>query len=401
MTSISGNRSSDLEANKSVVDAFILFLVSLLLIALVRVAAQITSIPVGLSVIEVFLVFLPALIYVLLKRLPLFQSLGWRPVAPSIALRCLVLGVLGWGVVVMIYLATLGPLEAMLGPAPPGGFLTKAVPSTVPGLAVFLVAMAVFPALCEETLFRGTILGIFERKGVWKGIVYTALLFAIFHITPWIFFPALALGILFGLIAVRTNSTLPAMICHASTNSTVAIISFFYRNDPEHKPYLLVGVLAVLFVMVLIEFLYCTRGVKRQPSPLTVAPAKFSRRLKWMVIAILVAALILAFAANRILERASGANNEYSMPDNDNGEYVLALRSRHADVDIQPGDVVAFNRGGRTLLRKVAKIDQNIVWVIEEPSGERTRQTQVPRGEIIGKVVLKLTPVRGINATPD
>ena len=163
MTSISGNRSSDLEANKSVVDAFILFLVSLLLIALVRVAAQITSIPVGLSVIEVFLVFLPALIYVLLKRLPLFQSLGWRPVAPSIALRCLVLGVLGWGVVVMIYLATLGPLEAMLGPAPPGGFLTKAVPSTVPGLAVFLVAMAVFPALCEETLFRGTILGIFEK----------------------------------------------------------------------------------------------------------------------------------------------------------------------------------------------------------------------------------------------
>lgn len=391
MTSISGNRSSDLEANKSVVDAFILFLVSLLLIALVRVAAQITSIPVGLSVIEVFLVFLPALIYVLLKRLPLFQSLGWRPVAPSIALRCLVLGVLGWGVVVMIYLATLGPLEAMLGPAPPGGFLTKAVPSTVPGLAVFLVAMAVFPALCEETLFRGTILGIFERKGVWKGIVYTALLFAIFHITPWIFFPAFALGILFGLIAVRTNSILPTIICHASTNSTVAIVSFFYRKNPEHKPYLLVAIFAVLFVVALIEFLYRTRGVKRRPSPLTAAPAKISRRLKWAVIAILVMALIPTFAANRILEHESAANDEYSMSENDDGEYLLALKGRDTDLHIQPGDTVAFKRDGRTILRKVVRTDQNTIW-IGEPSATGTRQIQIQRSKIIGKVVRKLPP---------
>ena len=296
MTGIPKTVSNNVGSKKSVADGFILCAVSLLLIIVVRTAAQMASVSVGPSVVGVFLVFLPALIYVLLKRLALFESLGWKPVSPPIALRCLILGILGWGVVVVIHLATLRPLEAVLGPAPPGGFLTEAVASTIPGLVIFLIMVAVFPGLCEETLFRGTILPILERKGVWRGIVYTALLFAVFHTNPWIFFPAFGLGILLGLVTVRTNSTLPAMICHASTNATTAIVSFLYRRNSEHQPYLLVGVFAVLFVVVLIEFLYRTRGIKRQPSPLTAAPDKFVPRLKWIIIATLVTALILASA---------------------------------------------------------------------------------------------------------
>jgi membrane protease YdiL (CAAX protease family) len=109
-------------------------------------------------------------------------------------------------------------VEKLLGSDPSFDWFIKALPETIAQLGVFLIVMAVLPGLCEETLFRGAIQGTFEKRGVWKGVIYAAILFAVYHLNPWNFIPAIALGVLFGLVTVRTNSILPAMVCHVSNN---------------------------------------------------------------------------------------------------------------------------------------------------------------------------------------
>ena len=72
----------------------------------------------------------------------------------------------------------------------------------------------------------------------WKGIVYTALLFAAFHISPWGFLPIFGLGVLLGMITIRTNSTIPAMISHACNNAMAFTVAFLYRKTLAQFSYL-------------------------------------------------------------------------------------------------------------------------------------------------------------------
>ncbi|KPK85462.1 MAG: hypothetical protein AMJ81_03570, partial [Phycisphaerae bacterium SM23_33] len=264
-------------------DVYVLLFICLLLMATVGAAAQVVSLPLGLSVTEIFLILLPAVLYVRRKRLPVAGALRWRSVPAGIAVRSAVLGVLGWGMAMLLYLATAWAVEGVLGPDRSSEFLVKALPSSFGQLVVFLVVAAVLPGVCEETLFRGAVQGTLEKKGLWRGVVYTAVLFAAFHLDPWRFLPAAALGVVNGLLVVRTSSTLPAMICHACNNGTALTVAFVYGGWSGAGPQVVVGVLGVLFVAALAEFLQRTRGLERRPSPLTAAAGGLSRRLKWIV----------------------------------------------------------------------------------------------------------------------
>ncbi len=86
--------------------------------------------------------------------------------------------------------------------------------------ALLLVVFAVVPAICEEALFRGFVqagfLQIFESAPA--GIILTALLFAAFHLNPWIFIGVLGLGLFLGLLAQRTGSLVPPILGHALNN---------------------------------------------------------------------------------------------------------------------------------------------------------------------------------------
>ena len=381
---------------RAVAGAWLLFSVSLFLVVTVGASAQAVSLTVGLLVTEVFLILLPAMLYVRLKRLPMAKALRWNPVKPGLLVRSAILGVLGWGMAAAVYLTTGRLVEAVLGPDPLPGLLIRVLPKTLPEFGAFLIVMAVLPGLCEETLFRGAIQATFEKKGIWKGVVYTAVLFGAYHMSPWSFLPAAALGLLFGTLTVRTNSTLPAIICHTSSNVTAFTVAFAYREEAKHEPYLLVGALALLFAAALAEFLYATRHARRQPSPLTTAPANLSRRFTWVAAggaAGLAILLALALFAMLGLTGRYRMTTDHLAPQVNRGDHVLVLKSRYVDLDIQRGDVVAFRRDGHTLLRKVARVDDECIWVVDAPSGTSAAETRLPRREVIGKMIWK---IRGI-----
>lgn len=100
----------------------------------------------------------------------------------------------------------------------------KAMGDAEQPLAMILVAFAVAPGICEELAFRGFILTGFNRSGR-NGVAIglSALTFGVMHMIPQQVFNATLLGVVLGLIALRSNSLLPGVIFHFLFNSLAVL----------------------------------------------------------------------------------------------------------------------------------------------------------------------------------
>jgi sodium transport system permease protein len=77
------------------------------------------------------------------------------------------------------------------------------------------VSFALLPALCEEIAFRGFILsGLQRRFRPRAALVLCSFLFALSHMNVFQFLPAFFLGVVLGLLTIRSKSLVPAILFH-------------------------------------------------------------------------------------------------------------------------------------------------------------------------------------------
>ena len=75
------------------------------------------------------------------------------------------------------------------------------------------VVLALLPALCEEVAFRGFILSALARAfRPWTAILLSAFLFSLYQMNVFQFLPHFVLGVVLGLLAVRSGSVSPPML---------------------------------------------------------------------------------------------------------------------------------------------------------------------------------------------
>ncbi len=98
------------------------------------------------------------------------------------------------------------------------------------GLWFTIFVVGILPGVCEEVMFRGFILNALRKKGVWYGIILTAVLFGAFHLDPFRFLPATLLGIWLGYLAVKTNSLFVPVLAHFLQNSLAILITNYAEN---------------------------------------------------------------------------------------------------------------------------------------------------------------------------
>ena len=130
----------------------------------------------------------------------------------------------------------LGPVVERLFPIPElarqalAGVLEK-----IPNVGSALLLLALVPAICEEVAFRGFILsGLRREYRTWSAIVLSALLFGFLHVLLSLFqqlFNATLLGLVLGLLAVKSRSLWPGVIFHA-VNNGLAILLGMARERP-------------------------------------------------------------------------------------------------------------------------------------------------------------------------
>ena len=178
----------------------------------------------GMVLAEWLLLFLPALVFVRWSGGDLRTSLSLR--RPSVAGVAggllLVVGAtpVGW---LLAWLQTLVfpvPWEMLEG-------MERMLAADSPGpLLWLLVAVAVTPAVCEEIVFRGVLLGATRHLAPWRFLLLNGLVFGAFHLSleTWIrFLPTAWVGIVIAWAVWRTGSLFIGMLMHLVNNGVIVL----------------------------------------------------------------------------------------------------------------------------------------------------------------------------------
>lgn len=99
--------------------------------------------------------------------------------------------------------------------------------------AFVVVTVALIPALCEETLFRGLVQTSFEeRYGGLQAAVLGGIIFGAYHLNPFGIVPLVSLGVFFGYVVYRSGS-LPLAITAHFFNNFIACTALYLRYDDD------------------------------------------------------------------------------------------------------------------------------------------------------------------------
>jgi uncharacterized protein len=113
---------------------------------------------------------------------------------------------------------------------------------TIPELLFVMLVVAITPAICEELFFRGLVqknlsLAMNSRRGV----VWTGIIFALYHLNPFLFVPLAALGILFSYVRYRSNTLIIPIIAHFINNGISAVGFYWQQQQHASGSFLLEG----------------------------------------------------------------------------------------------------------------------------------------------------------------
>ncbi|HNA89822.1 MAG TPA: CPBP family intramembrane metalloprotease, partial [Anaerolineales bacterium] len=85
---------------------------------------------------------------------------------------------------------------------------------------LFAVVTAVIAPITEELFFRGFLFkGLREKYGWVNALMFSSIIFALFHGQVATLLPTFLLGALFSYLYQRTESVFPGMILHCAVNS--------------------------------------------------------------------------------------------------------------------------------------------------------------------------------------
>lgn len=176
--------------------------------------------------------------------LPIRETLRWSPASPREWTRALVVGLcmpaigLGAHWVQSLILTT------------PTTFFAGVLPEDAP-LWQLVVCFAVLPGLCEEVLFRGAFFGLWRtRASPWMACIVTAIAFGMFHLSIFRFFSTGVLGLVLGVISMRSRSVLPGMLAHALNNAFFMVaMAYGWDVQPSWWMLLPIGVAVAALVV--------------------------------------------------------------------------------------------------------------------------------------------------------
>lgn len=95
-------------------------------------------------------------------------------------------------------------------------------------LAVF--AVAVLPGICEELLFRGVVLGAYEKGGTRRAVLVSAVLFSVLHGSVQGLPVQLIIGLILGMTVCMTDSLYTGMMIHTAYNAFILILNYAARG---------------------------------------------------------------------------------------------------------------------------------------------------------------------------
>ena len=171
----------------------------------------------SLPLVQLFAIGAPVLVYALVHPVGAIELLGLqKPRAIAVAGALIAgAGVLAFNIGLIL------PLSFWLFGEPTG-----TPPVILTGsIAWQLLVVAVIPALCEELVFRGVLFRSMLRRSAYLAVPGSALVFAVFHMSPYRLLPTFAVGAVAGLCLLWARSTWAAIACHLANNAVLIALA--------------------------------------------------------------------------------------------------------------------------------------------------------------------------------
>lgn len=154
-------------------------------------------------------------------RIRALRPFGFKPVSPRWLLIAAGLGIVGYGLNLIIQFAYV----TWFGSNDPQGILHAAARGgPLPFLLSFLGG-AIFTPFGEEILFRGVVANALNRYGAFAGIVLSAVIFGLAHGVSVILPIAIMVGILSAIVFRATGSVWPCVVLHCIYNGANSVAS--------------------------------------------------------------------------------------------------------------------------------------------------------------------------------
>ena len=177
--------------------------------------------------VYLFYLAVPGVLYFVVARKPLDAQVSFGKAKPSTFFLTLFLGV---GVCLMANYPANWAVNLIDAMGLQGAIPTPPAPTEPFAQALYVLSIAVLPALVEELIFRGAVLGGLRKYGDGFAVVASAFLFAVFHGNlPQAIF-AFICGLVMGFAVVRTGSIWAGVAIHAVNNAYAAIATLM--TDP-------------------------------------------------------------------------------------------------------------------------------------------------------------------------
>ena len=126
------------------------------------------------------------------------------------------------------------------------------------GMTRYLYVCLLVP-IFEEIGFRGVLLGGLLRAKwpLWLALPLSAMVFAVFHMSPLTFLGLTLGGIIYGWLFWRTKSLIPSMICHI-VNNTIAVcaeaVILYFTGSTETSTTPTIDVIIIVIAIALVLF---------------------------------------------------------------------------------------------------------------------------------------------------
>ncbi len=217
-----GYKSPNLKA------AMRLYIFIFILLLTVGALAQTLHFEIGMIVTQVALIFLPALWFLRRHRVDQVQFSRFKPLQGKFIPTIIILAGSMWFLNMIIAAGMVTGLMEL-------GYEPIAViepPETFQEYLILLLVLSVFAGICEEVLFRGTIMPSMEGHGLVPAIVFSSLLFALFHITFLNLVTTFILSIVMAVVVIKTGSLWGGILYHFF-NNFIAVTYLYIAGQQE------------------------------------------------------------------------------------------------------------------------------------------------------------------------
>lgn len=137
------------------------------------------------------------------------------------------------------------------------GLKTQSATLNFDGAGIFLAyvfALAILPAVVEETAFRGVVFGENLKCGTVFAVIFSSLAFALFHCSATQLLYQFLCGAVFCLLAYFSGSVIPSVIAHFANNFCVLLFSYaglYNMIDFYSLPVIFAGFVVLFFSVFL------------------------------------------------------------------------------------------------------------------------------------------------------